>query len=99
MIVMHVLVTYDVSTLTKEGRRRLRRVARVCLNFGQRVQLSVFECSVGDTELARLRHDLLEEMSPTEDSIRLYLLGEDPSRRVEHYGQKPTTDFEDALVL
>jgi CRISPR-associated protein Cas2 len=96
---MHVLVTYDVSTVTKEGRRRLRRVARVCLNFGQRVQLSVFECAVGDTELAKLRHELLEEISPTEDSLRLYLLGEDPSRRVEHYGQKPSIDFEDALVI
>jgi CRISPR-associated protein Cas2 len=96
---MHVLVTYDVSTLTKEGRRRLRRVARVCLNFGQRVQLSVFECSVGETDFARLRHDLLEEMNPQEDSLRLYRLGEDPSRRVEHFGQKPTIDFEDALVL
>jgi CRISPR-associated protein Cas2 len=96
---MHVLVTYDVSTVTKEGRRRLRRVARVCLNFGQRVQLSVFECAVGEKELARLRHELLEEISPTEDSLRLYLLGEDPSRRVEHYGQKPSIDFDDALVV
>ena len=96
---MHVLVTYDVSTLTPEGRRRLRRVARVCQNFGQRVQYSVFECVVGDSELARLRHDLLEEMSPHEDSLRLYLLGEDPSRRVEHYGQKPSIDFDDTLVL
>ena len=96
---MHVLVTYDVSTVTKEGRRRLRRVARVCLNFGQRVQLSVFECSVGDAELARLRHELLEEISPTEDSVRLYLLGADPSKRVEHYGQKPSIDFDDALVV
>ncbi len=96
---MFILVTYDVSTVTKEGRRRLRRVARVCQNFGQRVQLSVFECSVGEKELVRLRHDLLEEFNPDEDSLRLYLLGEDPSRRVEHYGQKPSTDFEDALVV
>ena len=96
---MYVLVAYDVSTITKEGRRRLRRVAQVCLNYGQRVQLSVFECAVGETDLARLRHDLLEEMNPDEDSLRLYLLGEDPQRRVEHYGQKPTIDFEDTLVL
>ena len=96
---MFVLVTYDVSTLTKVGRRRLRRVAQVCQNFGQRVQFSVFECSVGETELAKLRHALLEEINPEEDSIRLYLLGEDPSRRVEHHGQKPSIDFDDALVL
>lgn len=96
---MHVLVTYDVSTVTPEGRRRLRRVARVCQNFGQRVQLSVFECAVGETDLARLRHDLLEEMNPAEDSLRLYRMGEDPSRRVEHFGTKPSIDFDDALVL
>jgi len=96
---MFVLVTYDVSTVTAEGRRRLRRVARVCENFGQRVQLSVFECSVGDKELVRLRHDLLEEFNPNEDSLRLYFLGELPNRRIEHYGQKPSSDFEDALVV
>ncbi len=96
---MFVLVTYDVSTLSSEGRRRLRRIARVCQNFGQRVQLSVFECFVGETELVRLRHDLLEEFNPNEDSLRLYFLGEDPSRRVEHYGQKPSADFQDALVV
>lgn len=96
---MYVLVTYDVSTVTPEGRRRLRRVARVCENFGQRVQLSVFECSVGDKELVRLRHDLLEEFNPDEDSLRLYYLGENPSQRVEHHGQKPSIDFDDALVV
>ena len=58
---MFVLVTYDVSTTTPEGRRRLRRVARVCKNFGQRVQYSVFECQVNDTQWVRLKHDLLEE--------------------------------------
>jgi CRISPR-associated protein Cas2 len=96
---MFVLVTYDVSTTTRQGRRRLRRVAQVCLNFGQRVQFSVFECSVGDTELVRLRHALLEEINPDEDSLRLYMLGEDPSRRVEHYGQKPSQNFEDILLV
>jgi CRISPR-associated protein Cas2 len=96
---MFVLVTYDVSTLTKEGRRRLRRVAQACLNFGQRVQLSVFECRVREPDLVRLRQSLLEGINPNEDSLRLYFLGEDPSRRVEHYGQNPTVDFEDALVV
>ena len=96
---MYVLITYDVSTLTKEGRRRLRRVARVCENFGQRVQLSVFECQLGDTEMVKLRHQLLEEMNPSEDSIRFYFLGEDPSKRVEHHGQKPSIDFNDALIV
>lgn len=96
---MFVLVTYDVSTLTKEGRRRLRKVAQACLNFGQRVQLSVFECNVRETDLVRLRQALLEEIHPDEDSLRLYFLGEDPSRRVEHYGQNPSVDYEDSLVV
>jgi len=93
-----ILVTYDVSTVTAEGRRRLRRVAQVCLNFGQRVQYSVFECRVGERDLVRLRQALLEEINPHEDSLRLYYLDADPARRVEHYGQKPTIDFEDSLV-
>jgi CRISPR-associated protein Cas2 len=97
---MFVLVGYDVaSTTTPEGRRRLRRVAQVCLNFGQRVQFSLFECTVGELELARLRQDLLKEIKPEEDSLRLYFLGEDGPRRVEHHGQKPSQDFEDALVI
>ena len=76
---MLMLVTYDVATTTPEGRRRLRRVAQVCLNFGQRVQLSVFECSVGEKQLVQLRHDLLEEINPHEDSLRFYNLGENLS--------------------
>ena len=96
---MFVLVTYDVSTLTKEGRRRLRRVAQACLNFGQRVQLSVFECQVREADLVRLRQALLEEINPSEDSLRLYLLGTDPSQRVEHYGQRPSIDYEDSLIV
>jgi CRISPR-associated protein Cas2 len=96
---MFVLVTYDVSTTSPEGRRRLRRVAQACLNFGQRVQFSVFECKVRDTEMVRLRQALLEEINPDEDSLRLYLLGSDPGERVEHYGQRPSVDFEDSLIV
>ena len=96
---MLLLVTYDVATTTPEGRRRLRRVARVCLNYGQRVQLSVFECSVSDKQLVQLRHDLLEEINPHEDSLRLYYLGENPLKRVEHHGQKHSVDFDDALIV
>ena len=97
---MFVLVGYDVSsTDTKEGRRRLRRVAQVCLNFGQRVQFSLFECTVGELELARLRSDLLKEIKEAEDTLRIYYLGEDGPKRVEHHGQKPSQDFEDALVV
>ena len=79
--------------------RRLRRSTQVCLNFGQRVQLSVFECKVREADLVRLRRALLEEINPHEDSLRLYLLGENASRRVEHYGQRPSMDYEDALIV
>jgi CRISPR-associated protein Cas2 len=96
---MFVLITYDVATTTPEGRRRLRRVARVCLNFGQRVQYSVFECLVDETHWARMKHELLEEINPHEDSLRFYFLGQDASQRVEHHGAKPTVDFEDALII
>lgn len=96
---MFVLVTYDVSTGTPEGRRRLRRVARVCKNFGQRVQYSVFECQVNDSQWVQLKHNLLEEMHPHEDSLRFYFLGEDATKRTEHYGTKPSIDFDDALII
>ena len=96
---MFVLVTYDVVTTTAEGRRRLRRLARVCLNYGQRVQMSVFEVTLGDTQLVSFRHELLAEINSKEDSLRLYFLGGDPSQRVEHYGQRPSANFEDALVV
>lgn len=96
---MFILVTYDVSTTTMEGRRRLRRVARTCMNFGQRVQLSVFEVSIGETDFVRFRHELLAEIKMAEDSLRFYFLGETPGQRVEHHGQRPSTDFEDALIV
>ncbi len=69
----------------------------MCENFGLRVQLFVFECQVGDTEMVKLRHELLEEMNPNEDSIRFYFLGEDPSKRVERHCQETSIDFNNAL--
>jgi len=72
---MVVLVTYDVATTSAEGRRRLRQVARKCLDFGQRVQNSVFECQVDWEQWTRLRLDLLELIEPSEDSLRFYFLG------------------------
>ena len=71
---MNLLVTYDVSTTTSAGRRRLRRVARACQDFGQRVQFSVFECRLGETEFTQLRSRLLDEIDPGQDSLRLYRL-------------------------
>ena len=96
---MLVLITYDVNTLTKEGRRRLRRVAKTCEGHGHRVQFSVFECQVDDATWARLRGRLLEAMDPSQDSLRFYFLGEDGFSRCEHQGIKPSLDMEGPLVL
>ena len=95
---MFVLVCYDVSTVTAEGRRRLRRVAKTCLDYGQRVQNSVFECSVDPTQWARLRLRLLDEYEEDEDSLRFYFLGSNWRRRVEHNGAKPSVDLEGPLI-
>jgi CRISPR-associated protein Cas2 len=96
---MLMLVTYDVSTETAAGRRRLRRVARACLDFGQRVQNSVFECEVDPAQWASLRARLIEEVDPAADSLRFYRLGADGQRRVEHIGAKPTLDLQGPLVF
>jgi CRISPR-associated protein Cas2 len=95
---MMVLVTYDVSTTTAAGRRRLRRVAKVCLDFGQRVQSSVFECVVDPTQWTRLRLRLLAEFNDTEDSLRFYFLGAHWRGRVEHHGIKAALDPEGPLI-
>ena len=96
---MNLLVTYDVSTTTPEGRRRLRRVAQVCQDFGQRVQYSVFECSVGETDLVRLRSRLLDEIDPDEDSLRLYRLHGSIADTVEVHGLDRRIDFDGPLIV
>ncbi|MCB9960150.1 MAG: CRISPR-associated endonuclease Cas2 [Rhodospirillaceae bacterium] len=96
---MLVLVTYDVSTEDAAGRRRLRRVARACLDHGQRVQFSVFECEVDPAQWAVLRARLVGEIDPGSDSLRFYFLGANWRRRVEHVGARPATDFDAPLIL
>lgn len=96
---MFVLVSYDVSTTTSEGRRRLRRVAKACLDYGQRVQSSVFECVVDPEQWTRLRLRLLDEYDPDEDSLRFYFLGSNWRHRVEHHGAKPSIDLEGPLLV
>ncbi|MGD8450182.1 MAG: CRISPR-associated endonuclease Cas2 [Phycisphaerae bacterium] len=96
---MFVLVTYDVSTTTKAGRRRLHQVAKACLDFGQRAQNSVFECQVDPAQFAELKHRLLSIYDEEEDSIRFYLLGSNWRGRVEHYGIKPTVDPDGPLLV
>lgn len=94
---MLVLVTYDVSTVTPVGRKRLSRVARACLDYGQRVQNSVFECQVDPAQWAELRHRLESIVNPAEDSLRYYYLGSNWHRRVEHVGAKPSVDLDGPL--
>ena len=96
---MLMLVTYDVNTEDPAGRRRLRRVARACLDFGQRVQHSVFECEVDPAQWAELRARLIDEIEPTRDSLRFYRLGAYGKRRVEHIGAKPTLDLDGPLIF
>lgn len=94
-----MLVTYDVSTETRDGRRRLRRVARACLDFGQRVQNSVFECEIDPAQWTALRARLIAEIDPAADSLRFYRLGADGQRRVEHVGAKPVIDLKGPLLF
>ncbi|MCF8098793.1 MAG: CRISPR-associated endonuclease Cas2 [Desulfarculaceae bacterium] len=95
---MMVLVTYDVNTETPAGKRRLRRVAKACENFGQRVQNSVFECLLEPAEWVALRSRLLEATDQELDSLRFYFLGKNWQRRVEHVGAKPTYNPEGLLL-
>jgi len=97
---MLVLITYDVSTLNKSGRRRLHRVAKICESFGLRVQNSVFECIVDQAQWVRLRNLLLNAFKKEEDSLRFYFLGKNWERRVEHHGTKETLNLEkDTLII
>ena len=96
---MMVLVTYDVATTSKTGPKRLRHVAKACLDFGQRVQNSVFECQVDPAQWAQLRHRLEAIINPKEDSLRYYYLGKHWRRRVEHVGAKPAVDFDGPLIV
>ena len=96
---MLMLIAYDVNTETPAGRRRLRRVARACLDYGQRVQNSVFECEVDPARWVALRERLISEIDPIKDSLRFYRLGADGKRRVEHVGSKPVIDLEGPLLF
>lgn len=96
---MYVLVAYDVSTTTKAGARRLRRVAKVCLDYGQRVQNSVFECKVDPAQLVEFRSRLLDIIETNTDSIRIYNLGTNWHRRVEHHGAKESYDVDGTLMV
>jgi len=94
-----VLVSYDVSTEDAGGPRRLRRVARACRDYGQRVQYSVFEIDVDPGQWALFKARLEGEIDPQRDSLRYYYLGANWRRRVEHVGAKPSRDLDGPLIL
>jgi CRISPR-associated protein Cas2 len=95
---MMVLVTYDVATGDREGQRRSTKVARTCVNYGQRVQKSVFECSVDMGQFVQLKRELVSLINPAQDSLRFYLLGNNWRQRVEHVGANPSIDPEAPLI-
>ena len=96
---MWIVVCYDVNTETKEGRRRLRRVAQVCKNYGQRVQKSVFECQVDEMKYEQLRRKLLKEVKLELDNLRLYRLTEPRETRVEEFGMTRTVFFDEETLV
>jgi CRISPR-associated protein Cas2 len=96
---MMILVTYDVSTEDTKGRTRLRKVAKACKNFGQRVQKSVFECLLDPAEWAKLEHQLVSIIDEKKDSLRFYFLGSNWRGRVEHIGAKAAYDPEGPLII
>jgi CRISPR-associated protein Cas2 len=96
---VHVLISYDVSTETPAGRRRLRKVAQVCQDFGQRVQKSVFECSVNEEQFEEVVRRLLDIINKAEDSLRVYRLTEPKDKHVQVYGLDGTVDFDEPLIL
>lgn len=96
---MLVLVAYDVSTASTAGTRRLSRIAKICKNFGQRVQNSVFECRVDPAQWVLLKAQLLKNFSPQEDSLRFYFLGSNWERRVEHHGARAAFRPDEDVIL
>ena len=94
-----VLITYDVETVSNFGKKRLRKVAKQCVNYGQRVQNSVFECLVDPAQLAELKHRLGNIIDKEKDSIRYYYLGSNWRNKVEHIGVKEGYDPEGPLTI
>lgn len=96
---MWVLATYDINTETAKGRRRLKKVAKICEGFGQRVQKSVFECMLNATQYEQFKHRLLRSIDETEDSLRLYKLTQGRTETVETFGINEVRDLSEPLVI
>ncbi len=94
-----VLITYDVNTEGAAGRKRLRQIARQCVNYGQRVQNSVFECLLDPAQCRSLQAKLRKIMDPEKDSLRFYYLGSRYENKIEHFGAKQSYSPEDVLIL
>lgn len=99
MIIILILIAYDVSTQDAAGRKRLRQVAKECVNYGQRVQNSVFECVLDSSQLLLVRDKLLSIINQNEDSLRIYKLGNKYQTKVEHYGAKASYEAEGTLII
>ena len=95
---MLVLITYDVNTEDAAGRKRLRQIAKQCVNYGQRVQNSVFECIVDSTQLAMVKKQIMDIIDIEQDSVRYYVLGEKYKNRVEHVGKNRGVDMTGILI-
>lgn len=96
---MYVLITYDVNTSYGNGQKRLRQVAKCCKDYGQRVQNSVFECLINESDLVRLKAMLLSIIDKDFDSIRIYQLGKNYQSKIEHLGTKTSFDIEGELII
>lgn len=96
---MFVLVTYDVNTTTSAGRKRLAKLAKLCCNYGQRVQNSVFECELEQAKFIEVRDQMLKLIDEEHDSLRIYRLGKNHAEKVEEYGKKTCYDPDGVLVL
>ena len=96
---MMVLITYDVNTEDAAGKKRLRKIAKQCVNYGQRVQNSVFECLLNASQCKQLQYELLEIMNQEKDSLRFYYLGNKYKTKVEHFGAKKTYEADGLLTV
>jgi CRISPR-associated protein Cas2 len=94
-----VVITYDVSTVSRAGQKRLRKVSKICQNYGQRVQNSVFECNVDAAQFTTLKLELINVIDENKDSLRFYQLGNNYKSKVEHIGVKASLDLEGPLIF
>ena len=96
---MLYLITYDVETVSPQGARRLRQVAKICQDYGQRVQNSVFECLLDEVSFIRLKHNIAQIIDPHSDSVRFYNLGKNWNRKVEMIGKVTSYNMEEELII